>query len=407
MEDRRIIAVAVWALLGLASSAAASAPPHSTVVVLVIEALRHDYPERIEAPVFDRLEAEGARAGRLIPVFPPNSLPGQAAIATGRLPGGSGVVNNRFYDRRLRLKLEGKPADFGVMLEAEPIWAAAARAGIQVGTIHWMVGPRRDLLRTSRLSNSARDEDRIAELEEWIEDSGAAAPRLLLVYLEGLDQIAHTRGPDAAETLRAARGYAVLAGRVLDALERHRGASATLFVLGDHGMTTVHRCVYLKAFLRSKGIAAEPFATGGSANLYLKNPSDARRARAALDREAELMKVYLPDQLPADYGYRDPNRVGDLVLIGAPGVYFRDLGDRPFGPPRTPGVHGFAPEQPDMAGAFFAWGRGVPAGTRWPQVKIVDLYPTLCELLGIGAAAGIDGRTLPGIGVEPAAPETR
>jgi arylsulfatase A-like enzyme len=57
-----------------------------------------------------------------------------------------------------------------------------------------------------------------------------------------------------------------------------------------------------------------------------------------------------------------------------------------------------------MQGALFAWGRGVRPGSRWPEVRIVDLYPTLCNLLGIEAADGIDGKPLSGIGVEqPAA----
>ena len=398
---------AVALLSSLAVVPAESARPQPIAVVVVIEALRHDYPDRVEAPNLKRLAAEGARAGHLIPVFPPNSLPGQATIASGRLPARSGVVNNRFYDRRLGRKFEGRTDEFAAMLQAEPIWTTAARAGIPAGAINWMGtdGTASPLIRSSRLSKNATDEQRVAELIQWISDSGAAAPRLMLVYLEGLDEVSHQRGPEAAETLREVERYDATVGRILDAIRQHRDArSATLFVLGDHGMTAVSRCVFLRALLKAKGIAAVPFASGGSANLYLKAGQQARAVRALLGSETELLKAYLPSELPRQYHYVNPDRVGDLILIGAPGTYFRDLGDQPVGPPKSPGAHGFAPEDPDMQGALFAWGRGVRPGSRWPEVRIVDLYPTLCNLLGIEAADGIDGKPLSGIGVEqPAA----
>jgi len=386
------------ALIGAARSAPAPIEPASapTVVVLVIEALRHDYPERGAAPNLMKMAAEGGRADRLTPVFPPNSLPSQAAIATGRHPSGSGVINNRFYDRRLQRKLEGEPEDFSTMLLTEPIWVAAARAKVPVAATNWMATAGQPGVRTTSVHEDGSDAQRIEELLGWIAERGPQAPRLMLVYLEGLDDVSHKRGPDAGETLRAVEGYDGFAGSVLEALRRHRAPHATLLLLGDHGMATVSRCIYLKAFLRRRGFDADPYSTGGSANVYFHSAADAARAREALRGESALLQAYLPAELPEGWRYRQPDRIGDLILIGKPGTYFRDLGgeSNPVGPARIPGAHGFAPDDPSMAGTLFAWGRGIAAGSRWAKVQVVDVYRTVCALLGLEPAAGAAGRSL-------------
>ena len=56
-----------------------------------------------------------------------------------------------------------------------------------------------------------------------------------------------------------------------------------------------------------------------------------------------------------------------------------------------------------MMGSLFVWGRGVPAGSRWRDVEIVDVHPTICRLLGLEPAGEIDGRPLAGIEAEPGA----
>jgi predicted AlkP superfamily pyrophosphatase or phosphodiesterase len=404
MKRLLIWQVAGLALLALAACAEKPRQTGPTVVVVCVEALRHDYPDRVSAPTLSRMGAEGARADRVVPVFPTNSLPNQAAIATGLPPAASGIVNNRFWDRRQRRTFEGEPDEFEAMLLAEPIWITAERQGVPTAVLNWG-GAEIDYdgvvpSHQSGLNEKASDEQRIDQVVRWLADTSAGGPRLILAYLDGLDDVSHKQGPDAEATLRTAERYDALVGRVLEAMLRHRGQhSATLFVLGDHGMAHVTRCVYLKAFLARRGIAARPFATGGSANVYLPPGEDAREVKQLLAGDTQLFAAYLPEELASRYGYYSPDRGGDLVLIGRPGTYLRDREgqDNPVGRARLPGMHGFPPEEPSMMTALLAWGRGVPAGTRWEQVSLLDLYPTVCSLLDVDPAGGFAGRVLPGI----------
>ena len=54
-----------------------------TVIVLSWDGLRHDFAERAAFPGLDRMQAEGLRAQRLVPVFPSNTVPNHVALATG------------------------------------------------------------------------------------------------------------------------------------------------------------------------------------------------------------------------------------------------------------------------------------------------------------------------------------
>jgi predicted AlkP superfamily pyrophosphatase or phosphodiesterase len=287
----------------------------------------------------------------------------------------------------------------------------AVRQGVPAAAINWSsaAAPFQGVSasRRSRLDEKATDEERVDELLDWLWDKDEEAPRLVLIYLDDLDDLAHKQGPEAPATLLAVERIDGLVRTIVDAIEDSRGKEhTTLFVLGDHGMSPAEKCVYLDPLLEQRGIVAESYVAGAVANVYLAPGSDAKAAQAALAADSPLFKAYLPAELPAAYGYVQPDRVGDLVLIGARGVYFHAGGRQPVGPPRTMGVHGLPSEDPDMRAALVAWGRGVSPGRRWEEVRIVDLYPSVCRLLGITPSAQIDGVVIPGIeAAQPTAPQ--
>ena len=119
--------------------------------------------------------------------------------------------------------------------------------------------------------------------------------------------------------------------------------------------------VAAQAYLASLGFGARTFSSGATSNVYLDEGHDPTTVKEALRRADLGIDVYLPEEVPAGYDYAREDRVGDLVLVGRDGTYFRDREgqDRPIGPARLPGMHDFAPDHPDMARAFVMWGPGV------------------------------------------------
>ena len=79
-----------------------------TVILLSLDGVRHDYPERMRLPAFERMEKEGMRVARMRPVFPSNTFPNHVALATGTYPDRHGILDNRFWDRERGLYDYGK-----------------------------------------------------------------------------------------------------------------------------------------------------------------------------------------------------------------------------------------------------------------------------------------------------------
>ena len=89
-----------------------------TVILLSLDGVRYDYAERAETPGLDRMASTGARAQRLLPVFPANTFPNHVSLATGTYVDTHGIVGNRFHDRE---RGEFDYSDDASWIEAEPI----------------------------------------------------------------------------------------------------------------------------------------------------------------------------------------------------------------------------------------------------------------------------------------------
>ena len=60
----------------------------------------------------------------------------------------------------------------------------------------------------------------------------------------------------------------------------------------------------------------------------------------------------------------------------------------------TLGMHGYAPDHPDMGAVLLAMGRGVPAGTRIGAVPNINVAPTVARLLMIDPPAQAEGEAI-------------
>jgi hypothetical protein len=58
------------------------------------------------------------------------------------------------------------------------------------------------------------------------------------------------------------------------------------------------------------------------------------------------------------------------------------------------GFHGHLPDVPQMAAIFVAAGRGIAPGTRLPEVRNLDVAPTLLRLLGAEVPGWMEGRPI-------------
>lgn len=398
---RGLSLVLALVLVPVAGLAATSAP---TVILISMDGVRHDLPDRGELPAFRRIEREGVRAARLVPVYPSNTFPGHVSLATGTWPDVHGIVDNRFFDRERGAYSYETDASW---IQAEPLWVAAERQGVTAAVLFWVgsetdwhgVGAR---YRVAPFDAKMDEAAKVERILGWLDLPAAERPHLVMSWWHGVDGVAHEKGPDHPDVDRALAGQDRQLGRLLAGLDaRGAWASTTLLVVSDHGMTTVDTTVPVRARLDAAGVDARLVLGTAVAHVFLHDASQLERAEEALAGLGGVT-VTRRDDLPESLRLRHPTRTGDLVLRTDPPRTFREigLGRRAAAAVMRVaagwkvGLHGYPPDRPDMGGIFFALGRGVPRGERLGPVRMVDVAPTVAALLGIAPPRQSEGRPL-------------
>jgi predicted AlkP superfamily pyrophosphatase or phosphodiesterase len=371
------------------ADAAPSAAVLPTVILISLDGVRHDYLDRAPFPAFERIAREGLRASGLIPVYPSNTFPGHVSLATGATPAVHGIVDNRFWDRARRERFDYSN-DAG-WIDAEPLWAAAERQGVTAATFFWVgsetdwrgVGAR---YRIAPFDGKVSEKKKVAQILAWLDLPPPERPRLVMSYWHGADGAGHASGPDSPDVVKELAGQDRELGALLAGLDT-RGAwpHTTLIVVSDHGMTRVTQSVPIERALRSAKVRAHVEPSSSVAHVFLDDPEDLARAERALAGLAGV-RVDRRDALPSSLRLAPPNRTGDLVVRAEPPYTLAGplVGEA--------GMHGYAPELPDMEGILLAIGRGVRAGARPGTVRMIDVAPTVALLLGIDPPRDAEGR---------------
>ncbi len=383
----------VLCLAMLAAGAACGARPAPPLVLVSFDGFRWDYAGRTETPVLDRLAAAGARAERLIPVFPSKTFPGHYSVATGLYPGHHGIISNNMRDpgwpETFRLAAREEVQN-GRWWGGEPVWVTAEREGLRAGVYFWPgseapVGGTRPHW-WSAYDDTVAWETRVDAALEWLTLPVAERASFVALYFEEPNNAGHANGPDAPETAAAVRRADAILGRLLDGLAE-RGVDANVLVVSDHGMAQndLSRVIVLDDYVTL--FPDEIFEFGAIGQIFPR-PGREDELFAALEHAHPQLDVYRRGAVPERLHLFDHPRVPPILLSPAVGweVVPRAVVDE--GASRMiAGDHGFDPAHPDMHGIFYAAGPGIARGVQLQAVEQVDIYALVCRLLGIEPAA--------------------
>ncbi|MEZ4470648.1 MAG: ectonucleotide pyrophosphatase/phosphodiesterase [bacterium] len=376
----------------LASLVACGGPPppilapasHRAVVIISMDGMRHDYPQRVEGGGFARLAREGAIGDRLIPPFPSQTFPGHASLATGVTTDRHGIMNNRFKDRVRGAFNYGEEASW---YDAMPLWIHATRSGVRTHVFHW-VGSQGDWQGTRPaiardFDKSIDDDDKVDAILDWLR--GAQPPGLVMSYFLGCDHQGHSDGPDASSVTHCVEEADARVGRLLDGLAA-LPYPVTLLLVSDHGMTQAKGSINLYSAFEALDFAVEIIPSGPIAHVFVAPKN--RAATLAFAQRLPHVAAWTAEAVPDVLRYRHPTRTGDVVLQAEAGWHFSARADT------ARGNHGHDPGDPEMGVIFYAWGAGIRPGSRVERPRAVDVVPTACQLLGIPVPEGLDGQVL-------------
>lgn len=420
MKIRPYIAPFKFLLVALALLSAACGPrlyerPGSdegrTVVVWIsIDGIRPDYIARGNTPFFDRMMSEGAYSLAHVPIFPSLTFPSHVSQATGTTVDRHGVPLNSFHDMEAERSFfyPGSPR----LLGAEPIWNTAQRQGRRTAVFDWVMSYKQDGDAAASYFNesfdgSLRDRDRIRPiLNAWRNDRDRRPLQLLMGYMILPDQVGHEFGPESPEVVYATEQSDAdmdwLLDQAIRIFERRMSPEDELIIMvtSDHGMSEVHTMVNPRVLT---GISTDEdrngdivlMTSGNIGHIFLYGITDemerAARKAAILEttRQHSFAQVYTRDELPTQWGYAHPTRVGDVVIVMETGYTFgrraRGISDTPKEAEGPLGMHGYDPAtNPEMNGIFLVWRYRNPiGGIDLGPVHGLQLHATVARLLDI------------------------
>jgi arylsulfatase A-like enzyme len=379
------------------------------VILLSWDGTRWDYPDRVKLPALERVAREGVRAERLLPVFPTSTFPNHVSLATGAHVDRHGIVGNVFFDPERGLYRYSSDASW---IDAEPLWVAAERQGVRTASFFW-VGSETDwrgagtTYRRTPFDDEILESEKVDQILAWLDLPEAERPRLIVSWWHGADSTGHRVGPDDPEVTDALASQDAELARLLAGLDRREAwAYTTLLIVSDHGMARAEETVDPGGALEDAGIEAQVNPLGGFGYIELEDTAQLPQALEALAR-VEGIEAYASAELPETLRARHPRRTGHITIIATPPrALWRPytLGTRLYIAVRglfggAFGIHGYLPSHPDMHAIFYAMGRGVSEDLELDEVRVIDVAPTVSQLLGIEPPRDTEGRPITGVGV--------
>lgn len=396
-----------------------AATPDRTVVVVMFDGFA---PAELDAthptPNFDRLKREGAWSRHLVPAFPTLSLINHTTFATGCWPEHHGVVSNTFLDPKHGWFSHATDQDDAIWRTGcETMWEAAERQGVHAAVFNFVDRWRGKKQLGSTVNpeipwkDHEDDETILQRAFKALKDNSPNHPRLITLYFEYPDSVAHGNGVTGPKTQDAVRRADAIVGRLMAALKALPSSrEATLLVGTDHGMKDTTGFINVTRLVNMYDIKATVSVDGASAFLYLDKGESADRVQKALSGYGYAFSAYRTGHYPPFAHLGTGIRVGELMLVGKPPYRMIDANALPWyaawtggnwlwspvvntGPGVVPSTHGYDPAVVDMHGIFYLWGAGVRSG-QIKRLDQVDVHPTVMKLLGLQPGRPMDGHAI-------------
>lgn len=368
------------------------------VILVSFDGFRWDYLDRGLTPNLDNIIKNGVRSLSLRPVFPSKTFPNHISIVTGLYPENHGIIFNHFENPVTNEKYSlGKPEAVrnSKWYGGEFIWETAKKQGIISASFFW---PGSEVTAEFRHPNYYKKYDhnlpyekRVEGVLEWLKMPLSKRPHFITLYFHETDSQGHDYGPNSKEANDAIKLLDHQIGELSKGLtEIGLTDSVNIIIISDHGMTEINpdKIINVESFLDGKKckfsedgpvMMIEPLETG---------------VFELLKEKSENFRVYKREDIPGYYHFSHHPFIYSLILVADPGYSLIDNQDQERGSYlHSKGNHGYDKDFLDMHGIFVAKGpafkKGFKTGTLWN----IDIYPLICEILGILPNQPIDGRS--------------
>jgi arylsulfatase A-like enzyme len=463
-----LFAIVTVSAASAAVGAADASPARTHIVLVVWDGMRPDFVTEKYTPTLDKLAHDGVRFRNHHSVYPTATDVNGAALATGCYPNRNGLAANLEFRPAINPR---QPIDMGdpdsikrsdevsggkylpIPTFVELLRAAGkkvALVGVKSVAIlfdrhnDWTYarirGKPLTIFAAAPLGPSARDE--MTKLLGPIPNDPAltaaernhfatrvltdffwrdGVPDFSLLWLSEPDLAEHNYAPGSPEAVAAIKAVDDDLAIMLSALEKKKVRDSTdVFVVSDHGFSTIRRSIDVVALLNKAGFrAAKEFSekpnpgdilvagNGGTVLFYVRD-HDRKVTRRLIDwlQHSDFAGVIFTSRFPIEGtsllsavhadtpGAADAMMAfrwfGDKNQFGAGGLIDADWNRKP-----GEGTHATLSTY-DINNTFIAAGPHFQSGFEDERVATgnIDIAPTILQILAVHAATKMDGRSL-------------
>lgn len=394
------------------------------VIFLTIDGFRPDFylDSEWKTPNLHALMNDGAYAKGVNSVFPAVTYPSHITIVTGVQPAKHGVFYNNMFT------VDGakqQPYWQDSSIHVHTIWKAAKDKGMTVASLYWPVSANApvdyNIPDIGSLGDGVREEyslpkgfyaevkkevfggvdkiehgknQNIAKIAAYVIKK--SKPGLMTIHVFSADGAQHAVGRSGTQVQEAVADADAAVGIIIDALKEADIWESTVFMIGgDHGFYDIKKAVSPNVWLKEAGLMndvktgdwkAQFNSAGGSAFLYLKDPSDkatADKVKTLLEAQPDSVKQYyriITKEQISKGGY-NPN-----VALALTGEHDAAFGGASIGEALKAGkggTHGHFPDTKNIRTGLVVHGPGIRKGAVIEEMNLRDMTPIMVKLLGI------------------------
>lgn len=288
---------------------------------------------------------------------------------------------------------------FHYRAEILPIWILNELAGGHSGCSMW---PGSDFFYNSiscthkqHFNMSENLHERVDQVMSWVLNKTHPA-NLIMLYVEDPDNHAHAFGPDSQKITDLVEKLDKMTEYLYKKIQEFNLQDRTSVIhLSDHGMDSMQ---LLNVIDLTKIIKHRVSYYGNTPVMQIVPliESETKEIYSELKMSSEKLKtfkVYLNDELPERWHYKNKYRVGPITVVAEIKYGFQDMiaaaewYEKAFNIPvkatNKYGVHGYDNAIESMHPIFFAYGSRIKEFNEVEPFETVDLFYLFCEILGL------------------------
>lgn len=371
------------------------------VILISTDGFRYDYAKKYSAENLLKYSGEGIQAKAMIPSYPSITFPNHWSLITGLYPSHHGLVDNFFYDYKLKKSYamsKKENAEDGTWYGGVPLWALAEKQGMISAALQWVgsasdAGGKRPTYYYP-YHEKFKPEEKVGKVIDWLKLSEDKRPHFIAMYFPEVDAAGHHFGPDSKETEIAVQSIDEAIGSLVKKVSDLGLKNVNFIFVSDHGMINVDggNSLEIPEILLNK----ERFDFYNSQTLlrvYVKNPAEVKTVfRELKENKTNDYEVYLDKKLPKylHFSTKDDRygRIGQILLVPKASKVFLEKNKT-----TSVGKHGYDPKKvPEMKATFYAWGSEFKSNMIVDEFANVNVYPMIAEILGLKIEQPIDGK---------------